>query len=148
MPSYAGKSSLRVWVYAIARNALSQELRGQKRHRARRSDFSDTLASRVADRIRTETAAWQRTEVKDAFARLQRELDQEEQELLFLRTNERLGWEEIAEVCLQPAPSAAELKREAARLRKRFQLTRKKLRKLARERGLLGEEDRQENDGS
>jgi RNA polymerase sigma-70 factor (ECF subfamily) len=139
MPSFAAKSGVRAWAYTIARNALGQELRGQKRYRAQRCEFSDTLASRIADQVRTETAAWHRTEVKDEFLKLQQELDHDEQELLFLRTNQQLGWNEIAEIRLGEAAAPAALKREAARLRKRFQLTREKIRKLARERGLLGD---------
>jgi RNA polymerase sigma-70 factor, ECF subfamily len=139
MPGFAGRSSVRVWGYTVARNAAGQELRGQKRHRDGRRDFSDTLASKIAEQVRTETVAWARTETKDRFAALQQELDQEEQELLYLRMNEKLGWDEIAKVSMDEDATPIDLKREAARLRKRFQLTREKLRKLAQDRGLLGD---------
>jgi RNA polymerase sigma-70 factor (ECF subfamily) len=139
VPNFSAKSSVRVWAYAVARNAAGQELRGNKRHRENRSDFSESMASQVAERIRTETVAWHRTAVKDRFAALQEELDQEERELLFLRVNQKLGWDEIAKVQAGDDAGTTELKREAARLRKRFQLTRAKLRKLASEKGLLGD---------
>jgi RNA polymerase sigma-70 factor (ECF subfamily) len=139
LAGFAGRSTLRVWAYSVARNAAGQEIRSDQRHRAHRGNFSDTMASKVADRVRTSTIAWQRTDVKDQFAELQQELDEDERELLFLRINQKLAWDEIARVRAAEDVSDADLKREAARLRKRFQLTREKLRKLASERGLLDE---------
>jgi RNA polymerase sigma-70 factor (ECF subfamily) len=147
MPGYSARAPLRVWAYTIARNAAGQELRGQKRHRSNRSDFSETLSSRVADRVRTETVAWHRTEVKNQFADLRSRLDEEEQELLYLRVNEKLGWDEISKVHLGEGATPEDQKREAARLRKRFQLAREKLRKLARAEGLIDAEGASGRDG-
>jgi RNA polymerase sigma-70 factor (ECF subfamily) len=61
--------------------------------------------------------------------------------LLVLRVDRRLDWNELARVlgeaghdaCVDPVSLA----RESARLRKRFQLVKNKLRELARREGLL-----------
>jgi RNA polymerase sigma-70 factor (ECF subfamily) len=138
---FSGRSSVKVWAFAIARNAAGQELRGKRRHQARAGNWSSTLSSRVADVIRTETVAWNRTDAKNQFAALREQLAPEEQELLLLRTTEKMSWDDIAKIHLDETATAEDQKREAARLRKRFQLARDKLRKLASEQGLVPKKD-------
>jgi RNA polymerase sigma-70 factor (ECF subfamily) len=62
--------------------------------------------------------------------------------LLILRVDRRLDWTEIARVLLETPehlpPDAAALKREAARLRKRFQIVKDRLRERVEREGLLG----------
>jgi RNA polymerase sigma-70 factor (ECF subfamily) len=99
------------------------------------------VACRVAAQVRTETLDYLKSETKDRFAALRQRLSSEEQGLLVLRINERMSWEEIARVQLEE-PTEATVKREAARLRKRFQLVRDKLRKLAKAEGLLARGER------
>ena len=120
--------SIRTWLYALARHALV-------RHRkvaAERRDWRIPLteASKVADRVRSRTAPWLRTEVKDVFAELRASLDEDERELLVLRVDRDLPWDDIATILGEPAP----------RLRKRFQSVKEKLRDQARAKGLLGEQ--------
>jgi RNA polymerase sigma-70 factor, ECF subfamily len=136
MRGFRGQSTVRVWAFAIARNAIGQVLRKRRRERERSRAFSSTLANRIATKVRTETLQYLRSETKDRFAQLRQRLSTDEQALLVLRINERMSWEEIASVQLD-APSEATVKREAARLRKRFQLVRDKLRKMAKAEGLL-----------
>ncbi len=136
MRGFRSQSSVRVWSFAIARNAIAQVLRKQKRDRNRSRAFSSTLANRVAAKVRTDTLEYLRSETKQRFAQLRQRLSADEQALLVLRINERMGWEDIARVQLD-MPTDATVKREAARLRKRFQLVRDKLRKMAKAEGLL-----------
>ena len=103
--------------------------------------FSTTLASRLAERVRTDTLAYLRTETKQRFAELRKNLSSEEQTLLVLRVNERLSWDDIARIQRADLDANA-VKREAARLRKRFQVLREKLRNLADAEGLLDEDAR------
>lgn len=138
MSTFAGRSSLRVWAFAVARNALAQVLRHRGRERRHTEAFTTTLAGRMAERVRTETLAYLRTETKERFAELRKSLSAEEQTLLVLRVNERLSWDDIARIQLDE-PDAVSVKREAAKLRKRFQLLREKLRDLAEAEGLLGD---------
>jgi RNA polymerase sigma-70 factor (ECF subfamily) len=71
-------------------------------------------------------------------------LPQEDQELLMLRVDRDLPWDALAEVLRgdDEIPLTPDVrKREAARLRKRFQLIKDRLREMARREGLLGEGD-------
>ncbi|HEX7480846.1 MAG TPA: hypothetical protein VF331_23795 [Polyangiales bacterium] len=59
--------------------------------------------------------------------------------LLDSRLSRRFSWKDIARICLGVSDDdgSAELDREAARLRKRFQLMRDRLREMAAAQGLL-----------
>ncbi len=130
------ESSLRTWFYAIARHATLRELSGAARRRGERiSLVQDELAAAV----RTATLAWQDTQVKDRIAELREALTSEERELLALRVDRQLSWQEIAAICsVQVEGGAApDLKKAAARCRKQFERAKDKLRELARAAGLI-----------
>jgi len=91
----------------------------------------------LAERVRSSTLAHLRTDVKSEVRRLREELPEPDQMLLILRVDKDLEWDEVAAALVDDDLPADELKREAARLRKRFQLVTEKLRSLARERGIL-----------
>jgi RNA polymerase sigma-70 factor (ECF subfamily) len=94
--------------------------------------------ARVAERVRTTTLASLKTANREAIAELRDQLAAPDRMLLVLRVDRELGWDELARVFLdQPDPPAGELKREAARLRKRFQLIKQKLVQLGRSAGLV-----------
>jgi hypothetical protein len=74
---------------------------------------------------------------------LREQLPLEDQTLLILRVDRQLPWRELALVMHDgdaPAPEADQLEIVAARLRKRFQAVKDKLRKLAIAEGLLGDD--------
>lgn len=142
--SFQGKSSFRTWAFTVARNAAYQ-YRLAERRRGRREiglpDSSPLFA--VAARVRTETAGYLKTEVKSRFAALRDELSEDDRALLVLRVDKGLGFEDIATILGGANESLAEgasLKREAARLRKRYQLVKEKLVELGRREGLLRDE--------
>jgi RNA polymerase sigma-70 factor (ECF subfamily) len=74
---------------------------------------------------------------RSEIRRLREELPQPDQMLLILRINKEIDWSDIAAALAEEDLEPDELKREAALLRKRYQLVKETLRKLARERGLL-----------
>jgi RNA polymerase sigma-70 factor (ECF subfamily) len=133
---FAWRSSFRTWLYTIARNA-SIRYREEKRRRAARDAPLSGAASevaRVAERVRTDTAEWLRTTSKDRFAALREALPEDDRALLVLRVDKELSFADVARVMHEgdaPLDDAA-LEREAARLRKRFQLVKREL--LARTR--------------
>jgi RNA polymerase sigma-70 factor (ECF subfamily) len=131
---FRGESSVRTWVYTIVRHAAYREARGVKRRRAENiSGLADVLQAPM----RTATATFRRTEVKDEFSKLRDALSPEERELLLLRVDRGLSWAEIAQIQQEDGASAEDLKREAARFRKQFERTKEKLRQLAEQAGLL-----------
>lgn len=137
---FRGQSSVRTWFYTIARHAAFREARQQRR---RRGDPISMLEGDLAAPIRTATAAFRRTDVKDKVAQLRESLSAEERELLLLRIDRTLSWNEIAAVCLgvEEAADETQLKLEAARCRKQFERAKTKLRKLAEREGLLPRKD-------
>jgi RNA polymerase sigma-70 factor, ECF subfamily len=141
LPSFVWKSSFRTWAYAIARNASLNHRRDSQRRAGRQSPLPEGSDLAVlAQSVRSETLAYLKTENRSRVAKLRESLSHDDQELLMLRIDRRLGWNELAEImCESEAPpSVAELKREAARLRKRFQLLKERLRELGRREGLVG----------
>ncbi|HEY0985574.1 MAG TPA: sigma-70 family RNA polymerase sigma factor [Kofleriaceae bacterium] len=132
LPRFRWESSLRSWLYALARNALAQLRRDPRRRRERNLPLS--IAPEVAAVARTVTLEIQRTEVKDEFRVLREQLDPEEHELLLLRLDRGLSWKDIARIL----GGAGDLDTRAAALRKRFERARDRLKKLAIEHGLIG----------
>ncbi|CAN5790110.1 hypothetical protein BH11MYX4_BH11MYX4_52540 [soil metagenome] len=124
-------SSFRTWVYAIARNT-SIRYRQEKKRR-REEALPEGSSVDLAARIRTDTASWLRTSARDRFAALRDSLPEDDRMLLVLRVDKDLAWNDLARVMLpEDAPPLDEegLKREAARLRKRFQHVKERLLEL------------------
>lgn len=133
------ESSLRTWVYVLARNAL-RTLQRKPAHRRRPAPVSDSIVQEVAAELRSTTAIYLKTETKDAVARLRRQLDPLDQDILMLRLGRRMSWLDIARVLHEAHAHELDevsLKREAARLRKRFQRSKEALEALVREAGLV-----------
>lgn len=144
LPTFAWACSLRTWAYTIARNASTRHRKTQKKRSAGRTPLS--AAGELAEQVRTATLTYLKTEQKDRFAALRASLPPEDQELLILRVDRNLAWEEIARIVAEggeaeaedaPEPSPEALKRESARLRKRFQLVKEKLLEMGKRAGLL-----------
>jgi RNA polymerase sigma-70 factor (ECF subfamily) len=126
-------SSLRTWCYTVARNALHRLRRDPKRSPARHVDLSDADISAIAERVRTVTATFAKSEVKDELAVLRNQLDPDDHELLLLRLDRQMSWKEIARI----RGGDDNITTRAAALRKRFERAKDRLRELALENGLL-----------
>ena len=135
LPRFRWESSLRSWLYALARNALAQLRRDPRRRRERNLPLS--LAPDIAAAVRTVTIDVQRTAVKDEFRMLREQLDPEEHEILLLRLDRGMAWKDIARV-IGGLGGDDDLDARAAALRKRFERAKQRLKKLAIERGLIG----------
>lgn len=144
LPAFAWQSSFRTWAYAICRHGSHTYRRNAARRAVRGALFSDSAPLRALEqRLRSETLPYLRTHVKSRIAELRDELPIEDQEILLLRVDRQLAWTELAQVLAQgkSQPLAGEaLKREAARLRKRFQAIKERLREAARREGLLDQD--------
>ncbi|HMV67348.1 MAG TPA: sigma-70 family RNA polymerase sigma factor [Myxococcota bacterium] len=141
LPRFGWHASLRTWAYTVARNASLNHVRGRAA-RARHEEDADTAAiAAVRQQVRTETAPFQRTASKDRLTAIRDALPAEDRMLLVLRVDKRLEWKDLARVMLDEGDEVAEaaLVREAARLRKRFQLLKERLIEAARSAGILGE---------
>lgn len=137
LPGFRWECALRSYAYGLARNALLRVARDPYRRRASPLSRSPE-AHALAEEVRTATAEHLRTETKDRVARLRERLDPQDRELLLLRVDRGLSWQEVARVLCDapPAPGETEqahLARTAARLRKRFERIKETLRKLVAE---------------
>lgn len=131
LPKFRWESSLRSWLYALARNALAQLRRDPRRRIDRNLPLS--IAPELAAVVRTATVQIQRTEVKDELRVLREQLDPEEHEILLLRLDRGLAWKDIARILGGPD----HLDARAAALRKRFERAKERLKKLAIAHGLI-----------
>jgi RNA polymerase sigma-70 factor (ECF subfamily) len=139
LPQYAERSTVRVWAYALARHAAIRLQASPHRRRGRNVPLSAHEAlSKLVDEVRMETAPFLRTEFKSRVAELRQRLSEEERTLLVLRIDRGLDWLDVARVFLSIEESESDraVVAEAARLRKRFQLVKKKIRKMASDGGL------------
>jgi len=129
--SFAWRSSFRTWFYAIARNT-SIRYRDEQRRRGVHQVPLTTDAEEVAVRARTATASWLTSGHRARLAALRDALPEDDRMLLVLRVDKGLAWPELALVMHEhdePLDDDA-IKREAARLRKRFQLVKERLHAL------------------
>ncbi|MGO8997593.1 MAG: RNA polymerase sigma factor [Polyangiaceae bacterium] len=141
MRRFEWECSLRTWCYRLARNAaidVQRAARG-KRH-VGLSSAPEVLE--MAARLRTTTMSALRSANRTALERLRDELSEEDRSLLVLRVDRKLEWREVAVVLGgnrdgEDGFDEPALKREAARLRKRFQIVVARLRALAAERKLV-----------
>lgn len=140
LPEFGWACSLRTWGYTLARNLSANHQREARRRQRRQRPLSETARlHEIEQQLRSTTAAYRRTEVKSRMAEIRATLPPEDQVLLTLRIDQQMDWKELARVLLgEEAPAPEAITRESQRLRKRFQLLKERLVKLARERGVLG----------
>ncbi len=135
LPRFGWRCSLRTWLYLLARHAASR-FRASPWNRGGRTGDS-RLDEQIAQ-VRSQTAPWLRTDVKDRLRQLRDSLHPDDRLILVLRLDRGLSWNEVALVMLgEEATTAEALKRESARLRKRFQDLKDELRVRAQRAGLL-----------
>ncbi len=134
--AFEWRCTLRTWLYVIARREAERFVRAARRHRVGRvrlSELVDVIAA-----ARTESQAKRRSEQRNRFQRLRDELEPADRDLIILRVDRGLAWDEIALAFVDDpdSSSAEDLHREAARVRKRFQLVKEGLARRVREEGL------------
>ncbi|HWB73742.1 MAG TPA: sigma-70 family RNA polymerase sigma factor [Nannocystaceae bacterium] len=131
LPRFRFECPVRTWTYVIARNLVRTEsVRTRKREDVVALAEVPELIERVAA-VRTSTLA---NTTADALARLEAlrtALDEHDRTLLILRVDRRMSWRDIAEVL---ADGDEDREKVAARLRKRFERVKDRLREqLVRE---------------
>lgn len=127
LPSFHGHSTFRTWAYAVARNAARRYVARELKDRGKEVPLSEV--SRASALIVPLPPS---TPDDDRMERLRALLDDDERTLLTLRIDREMDWNEVAVVMLYDGenPDPQDVAREAARLRKRFQLLKEKVRKL------------------
>lgn len=138
LPRFRWQSSFRTWAYTLARHASLRYLRSPEQRRPRVPVEEEISA--LAQKVRTNTATYLRSDVKAKVRAIRETLDAEDQTLLILRVDRDLAWNEVAEIMLEGEdPTTEAIARKATALRKRFERVKDQLKELAREQGLLEE---------
>lgn len=127
-------SSVRGWVFTLARNAMYQHLSSSRRFRSRHVLLADEPSALELPEVPAAARSESGSE-EDVLQRLYAELSEGDARTLMMRTTLALSWEQIARSTLEgpEASSQAAVRREATRLRKRFQLIKQRLRRRATE---------------
>ncbi|MBL9025688.1 MAG: sigma-70 family RNA polymerase sigma factor [Myxococcales bacterium] len=150
--SFEGRSSVRTWMFAVARRVSLRYRRDERRRRKRFQPLPEGSALLAVEaQLRTATLSFLKTERRSKLTALRESLPVEDQMLLMLRVDRKLAWNELAVVLseaegdddVRAALAEDAQKREAARLRKKFQLLKERLRELGRREGLIGGDDTQ-----
>lgn len=137
------RSSFRTWAYGIAHNALVRLRMSENKRANRHVPLSQAWeATQMPEEVRERTRPYLRTDVKDEFTKLRASLDPDDQIVLILRLDKRMSWLDIAEIVGDEAAraDAQALKRESARLRKRYEKLKDEIRDRAIALGLLDDE--------
>ncbi len=136
------RCSLRTWLYTLARHAAHRYRRAPVNRASRRVSMSRVRD--VEHAVRSRTADYLRSEVKDRFAEIRAALDPDDQALLILRVDRQMAWRDIARIFAEQTEGAdavalddETVRRHAARLRKRFQRVKDEVRSRAVAAGLM-----------
>ena len=140
LPQFEWRCSLRSWCYRLARNAANDfSALAHHRRELKVSPEAHARLSQLVDEVRTHTRRYLQTPIKDRMQELRETLPPDDQMLLILRVDRNMGFRELAVAMSDGAATLDEpqLAAEAARLRKRFERIKDRLRELARAEGLL-----------
>jgi RNA polymerase sigma-70 factor, ECF subfamily len=145
LPAFEWHCSFRTWAYTIARNtSLTYGRQARRRAQLHPPLPEGSQLSALEQPLRSDTASYLQTQRKSRILALRESLPREDQELLVLRVDRKLAWNDLARVLLHMEEgqllTGELLKREAARLRKRFQIIKEQLYELGRREGLLDED--------
>jgi len=133
LPRFRGDASVKTWFYTLARHALSR----LKRSPELRRRAAVSAISQCADRVRSRTEPYLRSEVSSGVAAIRAQLDDDDRVLLTLRIDRGMSWNEVAQIMSDEIGSPHDLARVAARLRQRFQTVKGLIRARARAMGIV-----------
>ena len=127
LPSFRWESKLSTWLYRIARNTAHDHATEPFLRRGRRLTTLEQEAL-LDSCTHTVTKEWLKTEIKAELWEKISKLKNEDRLLFSLRLGQGLSWREIAEIELGTRSNDQELRRHAAKLRKRFERIKSRLR--------------------
>jgi RNA polymerase sigma-70 factor (ECF subfamily) len=135
LPAFRWESSLRTWIYVLARRACHDHRRDRAAWQGRNTHLTDDAQlDALIVHLRTQGTTQLREGRAARIQRLRARLSVDEQTLLTLRVDRGLEWREIAIILSDAdAPGDDELTRAAASLRKRYERVKQALRRMAAE---------------
>lgn len=140
LPSFEWRCTVRGYSFALARTAAIRYRKQASERPGRKLSLSEAPLSQLVESVRDRTLSYLRSEVKTQMQELIKQLSEDDRALLSLRVDQNLEFRELAialEFDGKPPDDEAELTRAAARMRKRFQLLKQRLKRMAGEAGLI-----------
>ena len=136
LPAFRAEASFRTWAYTLARHAVVRVRRDPWSRRA--SPLSDLgPISGIAEELRSSTASFLATQLRDRVAQLRDQLEEDDRALLVLRIDRQMAWNDIARVMVGTDAPEAEVQKRSAALRKRFERLKVEIRERAEREGLV-----------
>ena len=135
LATFRFEASVRTWFYQLGRNALHRVRRDPRPAPARNNPLS--VMTSIAEVQRAPTAAYRKTESKNALREMRDALAPEDRELLILRLDRNMSWKDIARALASDTDAPSSLDSRAASLRKRFERLKADLREQAVARGIV-----------
>lgn len=138
---FAWRSMFRTWAYKVARNAMYR-FEAQRGSKGRLVPISDNPHIENPS-PRAKTAPWQKTTVKDVFRQVRGELAPEEQDILILRVDRAMSWNDVARALQDSEADELEgeaLHRRTNSLKKQFERIQDTLRERMKSLGFQMEE--------
>jgi RNA polymerase sigma-70 factor (ECF subfamily) len=131
LAGFEGRSSFRTWAYTVAWSAASRIRARQGTTRRHERLVTDSEIAALAQEVRNDTLSRMRNERRSRLRELRQTLPTEDQLLLVLRVERELDWKDLARVMSNETDlDEATLVRESARLRKRYQALKERLREM------------------
>ncbi len=136
LPRFRGEASFRTWAYTLARHAVLRVRRDPySRRRVPLSDLGPI--SGLVEELRSTTASYLASEVRDRIGKIRDELGEDDRVLLVLRVDRQMGWNDVARVIAGDGATEAEVAKRAAALRKRFERLKREIKERAEREGLV-----------
>jgi RNA polymerase sigma-70 factor (ECF subfamily) len=137
LPAFRWESSLRAWMFVLARSAATRVSRKRRREVELPPGFANL--PQLREHVRSTTARYLRLDIKDRMREIRQRLDEDDQTLLILRIDRKLEWDDLA-VVMNEMPSDAQerdIEDAVSRVQTRFRTAKKRLRGLVEAEGLL-----------
>jgi RNA polymerase sigma-70 factor, ECF subfamily len=132
LPRFRWESTFRTWAYTLAYHAAHRLRRNPERLRAKVDIPASSDFAALREQIGTTGMLQLRARKEARIDELRARLAPDDRSLLVLRIDRSLSWLEIARICNGDEEAEhAELVRQAAALRKRFERLKQTLREMA-----------------
>ncbi len=128
LPGFGWRCPVRSWAYTVARNAANRYVVAPHRRAARNIALSEVPVQSHLDGDDGFTPNYLRPEVKRRFRALREQLSPTERQMLELRCDRGMPWRDLTLAVEGQIEDPSDLARATARMRKRFQLVKEKLR--------------------
>lgn len=128
-PAFQWRCPVKAWAFTLARNAANRYLKAPWRRPSRNIALDDICEPSVDPRADEQAPIYLDDGVKAKLREIREALRPADQQLLALRVEKQMAWRDLTIAIHGPIADADELRRLTARMRKRFQLVKERIRR-------------------